>query len=73
MWSQIVWDQVPAGDEEWGEELDEERPGWVVGNLVGPIMMMGLMNKIIHICEILGMENMSKSKDVNDAESPDQE
>ena len=34
---------------------------------------MYLLNKIIHICEILRMENMSKSKDVNDAESPDQE
>ena len=37
---------MPADEEEGGNELDDERPGWVVGNLVGTIVMiMRLMGR----------------------------
>ena len=37
---------MPADEEEGGNELDDERSGWVVGNLVGTIVMiMGLMGR----------------------------
>ena len=48
---------MPADEEEGGNELDDERSGWVVGNLVGTIVMiMGLMGRKLVVMVMLMMK-----------------
>ena len=48
---------MPADEEEGGNELDDERPGWVVGNLVGTIVMiMGLMGRKLMVMVMVMMK-----------------
>ena len=48
---------MPADEEEGGNELDDERPGWVVGNLVGTsIMIMGLMGRKLMVMVMVMMK-----------------